>query len=267
MKKGVCELSGYKRFVSYMYRYVQGDKRDNVGYARIENYNDKCKITIHIKELKKQDEEASVYLFHREKDKLEGIYLNKIIFNKGIGEFQDTTNSQKIVNSSYDFSDISGIIIYVNKERFWGTEWDGSPIDITQFQIGEEKLVFAANVNETDIQKLERQFFSFTRVYPFVDEQVQCIGVEPNNLSDIHSTWNQWEDNDFLLHGYGRFRHILVGRQPKEKEYEYFLGIPGIYRDEEERIANKYGFKQFIPRGKENAQYGDFGYWCANVTI
>lgn len=251
-----------------MYRYVQGDKRDNVGYARIENYNDECKITIHIKEAKKQDQEADVYLLHREQDKLEGIYLDKIIFNNGVGDYQDTINSKKIVNSSYEFSDISGIIIYKSKERFWGTEWDGSPIDIAQFQIGEEeKLVFAANVNETDIQKLERQFFSFARIYPFVDEQVQCIGVEPNNLSDIHNAWSQWEENDFLLHGYGRFRHILVGRKPKEKEYDYFLGIPGIYRDEEERIADNYGFTQFIPRGKENAQYGDFGYWCANVTI
>lgn len=262
-------MSGYKRFVSYMYRYVQGEKRDNAGYARIENYKDECKITIHIKELKKQNQDAKVYLFHREKDKLEGIYLNDISIKDGVGEFQNATNSKKIVNSSYSFSDISGIIVYINKDRFWGTEWDGKPIDICQFHIigEEEKLVFAANVNETDIQKLERQFFSFTRMYPFADEQVECISVEPNDLSDIHENWKQWEENDFLLHSFGRFRHMIVGRRPKEKEHEYFLGIPGIYRDEEERIADRYGFTQFIPRGKENAQYGDFGYWCTNVTI
>lgn len=261
-----------------MYRYVRGEKRDNTGYARIENYENDIKITIHLKDVTNQRKEAKVYLFHREKNKLEGIYLDKITFENGIGELQIITKSKNVVKSSYEFSDISGIMVYMTSERFWATEWDGGqPIDISQFCFEKseneledestEDLVFAANVEETDIQKTERQFLSFAKIYPFVEEDVECVGVKPNNLSDIHEEWRKWEENDFLLHGYNRFRHIIVGRKPKEKGYEYFLGIPGIYINQEERIANSYGFAQFVPENKENAQYGDFGYWCTNVTV
>lgn len=256
---------------------MRGEKRDNVGYARIENYGKESKITIHLKDMNKQEKEAKVYLFHRNQTKLEGVYLEEIKFCNGIGDFQIITKTKNVMKSSYEFSDISGIIIYMTSELFWGTEWDGQPIDISQFCFGEsedelndeskDELVFAANVEGTDIQKIDRQFLSFAKIYPFAEKEVECVEVEPNNLSNIHEGWKKWEENDFLLHGYGRFRHIVVGRRPREKGYEYFLGIPGIYRNQEEQIANSYGFVQFIPGNKENAQYGDFGYWCTNVTI
>ena len=36
---------------------MRGEKRDNVGYARIENYGKESKITIHLKDMNKQEKE------------------------------------------------------------------------------------------------------------------------------------------------------------------------------------------------------------------
>lgn len=141
-KREYVKLARYKRFVSYMYRYVHGEKRDNSGYARIENYEQESKITIHLKDVGKQDKEAKVYLFHRNNEKLEGIYLDKILFHNGIGEFQVAIKNKNVVKSSYEFSEISGIIIYMTSQCFWATEWDGQPIQIRQFSLDdvEEEL-------------------------------------------------------------------------------------------------------------------------------
>ena len=39
-------MSGYQRMVSYLYRYEKGIKGKNVGYARIELRNGKCRVTV-----------------------------------------------------------------------------------------------------------------------------------------------------------------------------------------------------------------------------
>ena len=71
-------MSVYKRFVSYMFRYENGIKKDNAGYARIENYDEECRIQIHIKDVIKREQKASVYLFYRENDRIQGIFMREI---------------------------------------------------------------------------------------------------------------------------------------------------------------------------------------------
>lgn len=121
-------MSVYKRFVSYMFSYENGRKKDNVGYARIENYNDECRIHIHIKDMVKREQKASVYLFYREEGRMQGIFIKEMRILDGIGECKITTDSKNLGDSGCDFETVGGIIVYITANRFWGTEWDDKPI-------------------------------------------------------------------------------------------------------------------------------------------
>ena len=330
-------MSVYKRFVSYIFSYENGIKKENVGYARIENYNEQCRINIYMKLDIKREQKASVYLFYREKEKMQGIFMKEMKIKDGVGNCKLIVENEQLGDCCCSFEDIGGIIIYVTANRFWGTEWDDKPIykfeppkmlleeqekvleieDRKETKI-EAKKIEAKQIEEAEIkveakkeeikskpeepmlqvavlrgkremngydcedreeknvclektwncgadEKREDCFKSYTKIYPFYEQDKECIGIGPQDLTKISPILEMWKNNDFLLHGYGRFRHILLLR--KKDGTQYFIGVPGMYRTSEQQLASKYGFSMFIPMKKREAQYGDFGYWCAMVKM
>ncbi len=365
-------MSVYKRFVSYIFNYENGVKKENIGYARIENYNGQCRISIYMKLANKREQKAKVYLFYRKLGKVKGIFIKEMLIKDGVGNCKITTESEKIGNSSFRFEDIGGIILYVTANHFFGTEWDDKPIygfepetelkevlqgeksekeekqvveqkkeivesiqvaekienlkkieitekieDVKKIEIEEriehtekietpqkaevleqvyvsdkenkqEQLLQAAvlenkqtkNWNE-ECREEEKRYFenvleceqekkdcfdNYTKIYPFYEANKECIGICPKDLESISPILKQWKDNEFLLYGYGRFRHIILLRKRGENE-EYFIGVPGMYRPKEKELAITYGFSMFVPMKKKKADYGDFGYWCTMVEI
>lgn len=264
-------MSGYKRFVSYIFSYENGVKKENVGYARIENYNEQCRINIYMKDAVKRDQKASVYLFYRDEGKIQGIFMKEITITNGFGDCKIITESENIGGTNCSFENIGGIIVYVTANRFWGTEWDDKPI----YGFEPEKELKAAVLEEVQLEEVqieEKHYFEkdcfedYTKVYPFYEQDKECIGVTPEDLETISPILGEWKNNDFLLYGYGRFRHIILLRK-KDDASEYFIGVPGMYRPSEEKLAVTYGFSMFVPMRKEQAEDGDFGYWCTLVEM
>src|SRR5690554_8148373 len=68
-------LADYKRFVSYMYEYVNGVKKKNVGYARVEIRNGECRFTIHMQLEGLLEGIFPTYLIHRPDEEMDLIYL------------------------------------------------------------------------------------------------------------------------------------------------------------------------------------------------
>ncbi len=288
-------MSVYKRFVSYMFRYENGVKKDNVGYARIENYNEECRIHIHIKDAVKREQKAGVYLFYRDNDRIQGIFIKEMTILDGIGECKITMEGKNIGDSTCNFEDIGGIIVYMTANRFWGSEWDDKPIygfepklsktkETRQAEAKEEVFEEKERLEEVEtlVEKLEEEeeielqaavleqkedcFSAYTKLYPFYEQDKECIGVSPMELCEISPVLEEWQKNDFVQYGYVRFRHIILLRKKGDSE-NCFIGVPGMYRPREEQMAVTYGFDKFVPVRKECAEYGDFGYWCAEVTL
>ena len=42
-------MSDYKRFVSYIYGYKQGEKRENTGFVKVNARGGECKIWVHVR--------------------------------------------------------------------------------------------------------------------------------------------------------------------------------------------------------------------------
>ncbi|HHV09308.1 MAG TPA: hypothetical protein GXX75_03385 [Clostridiales bacterium] len=121
-------MADYKRMISYMYQYENGVKRRNVGYARIESKNGQLKITLHMQLLGQLDSIFPTYLIQRDKHNMELIYLGDSVLKGQMLDSKLTADAENIMNSGYRLSDTGGLLLFLNENVFFGTEWDDTPI-------------------------------------------------------------------------------------------------------------------------------------------
>jgi hypothetical protein len=121
-------MADYKRMISYMYQYENGVKRRNVGYARIEGKNGQLKITLHMQLLGQLDSIFPTYLIQRDKHNMELIYLGDSVLKGQMLDSKLTADENNIMNSGYSLTDMGGLLIFLNENVFFATEWDDTPI-------------------------------------------------------------------------------------------------------------------------------------------
>lgn len=156
-------MADYKRLVSYIYNYDSGIRQKNVGFSRVESKNGQCKVTIHITASLSSQESLKVYLFRRTGSQMEGIYFGDMNVKNGTGDFKVETNTYSLMGSPYSLEDISGVLLLVNKAKFFGSQWDDEPIQINNFFV-------------YDAKKREEER---------VDRLVKDIHVEPQNVNEM----------------------------------------------------------------------------------
>ena len=126
-------MSEYKRWISYIYYYDNGEKKNNIGYARAETRGAKTKITVHINVLSVALP-METYLLIRKDGTLKGIPLGQIAMDKGVGHGVYNTDTNNIEGTGYGIADIDGLLIMCNKEKFYASEWKDNPISIEGFE-------------------------------------------------------------------------------------------------------------------------------------
>ena len=132
-------MADYKRLVSYIYNYEYGQRKNNVGFSRVESRNEKCKVTIHVRLSVASNQPVKVYLIHRDGGTLEGVLLGEMFSKNGTGDFRVETDSSSLMGTRYGLEDICGIILYVSQNLFLGSQWDDKPISLTDFFAYDEK--------------------------------------------------------------------------------------------------------------------------------
>jgi DNA-binding XRE family transcriptional regulator len=110
-----------------MYQYENGVKKKNVGYARVEARDGQCKITLHLQLPGLLDSIFPTYLIQR-KNNTELIYLGDSILKNQIMDSKLTASDTNIMGTGYGLSDIGGILLFLNNNVFYATEWDDRPI-------------------------------------------------------------------------------------------------------------------------------------------
>lgn len=128
VSKGVNFLADYKRMVSYMYQYEKGVKKKNVGFARIEIRGGQIKLTLHMQLLGQLDSIFPTYLIQRDKDGMELIYLGDSMLKSQVMDSKLIANENNVMESGYNFSAFSGILLFLNEDIFYATQWDERPI-------------------------------------------------------------------------------------------------------------------------------------------
>lgn len=121
-------MTDYKRFVSYMYVYTNGIKRKNVGYARVETRNGECKFTIYIHMDGLAEGIFPTYLIHRPAGEMDLIYIGDSIVKNQIMDSRLTVNENNVMDSGHKFSEMGGILLFLNSGVFYATQWDDKPV-------------------------------------------------------------------------------------------------------------------------------------------
>lgn len=293
-----------RQFIQYLYEYGQGRRLRNVGFVKAELDEGGSVIHIHGKGLRLQGETSlQLYLFYEDEGRYVGILQGEIQnINPAVNYRLSYTKDDVGVPENY--GRICGVLLISQTGQRYVATWNGMDVPIEQMQVWQapqedasvelEETVEAAQevideepgeVTETlnlDVQ----EDVSVTKEEEFDPEEMLCIeAVEPDEDSG-EGEWKitkiqrneismlprcEWRlaNNNFLLHGYYNYRHlVLIDNGDILK-----LGVPGIYHEKEARAAAAFGFPEFV--GEEDTNLNlepeecnpgqQFGYWCRQV--
>lgn len=95
---------------------------------------------------------------------------------------------------------------------------------------------------------------------PFSEKNITCIKIELKDIRELPRKYWYLGNNSFLLHGFFNYRYLVLGKieeDNEDNEDKWFLGVPGIYQNQERVMAIIFGFPEFMPEQVENR----FGCW------
>lgn len=309
-------MSDYKRFISYIYEYVQGEKRESVGFVKVNARDGICKIQIHMKGFYVRGQQPyRAYVFTQRREQLAGQLLGELESRNGVLEWNGASATEHLMNGSLGLEESRGIYIE-GEEHIYAAQWDDYPVDVERFmplgrsarqglaesdgrmdpQLEEkeaellkaaeleqeagnpaqkpkesEKIVELEEKAEERRDTREEQWKYLEKRFPvmqYVDGSgavMSSIRLDPQSLTKVPR--DKWElgNNSFLLHGIYQYRHLLLLRRKAENEITYYIGVPGVYNDQEQMMASMFGFQEFRMLKEPGARQGSFGYWCRTL--
>ncbi len=124
-------MAEYRRWISYIYTYENGEKRQNAGYVRSELRNGQVRITLYM-DTKPEKEELYVCAYRVHGEQSEGIQLGRLQLCTGKEEFRIEQEAECFTEGEWKFKQViqnGGLLIFPKKavgqaEYFaaaWGT--------------------------------------------------------------------------------------------------------------------------------------------------
>lgn len=305
-------MSDYKRFISYIYEYVQGEKRESLGFVKVNARDGICKIHIHMRGFYTRGQRpCEAYVFTQKRERLLGLPLGELEDKNGALEWSGVTETDNLMKGGFGLEESQGIYIE-GEDHIYAAQWNDFPVDVERFEplrrsvrqtVGgisegtapekereQEEAVRAAQIaleapaEETAVQEMtepekpgkkpdsrQEQWEYLTRHFPvmqYVDGEgavMSSIRLDPKSLTRVPR--DKWElgNNSFLLHGIYHYHHLLLLRRQAEEEITYYIGVPGVYSDQEQMMASMFGFQEFRMLKDPGAGKGAFGYWCRTL--
>lgn len=114
-------MSQYQRMVSYLYRYEDGVKKNNTGFARIELRGDICRVTVQLRDA--LTEQPEVAFFRQEPQGMQKIPVGHLSGSGNMFRCRIETSSNNVMSTGYLFSDMDGLIIYIRDSLYYATTW------------------------------------------------------------------------------------------------------------------------------------------------
>lgn len=290
-------MSGIQRFVTYLYLYEGNEKIRNTGFAKVEIRGDQCRLEIHIKSAGLVSTASPIYLFSREDQIMHAIEIGRMNLQDGNGDYKALLKSVEIGHSPYGMRDMKGIVILVNNQNMFASQWDDGSILRENIQVWEPKLTLPSipdaepvtiKATEMPMRKFQKEVLrpqeSLLDAYLRLQKKIEdvdilqsekgqnCgIHIELRDIRELPKRYWYLGNNSFLLHGFFNYRYLFLGKRMVDGTETIFLGVPGVYSSQECVMAALFGFPEFLPENQvqfeqskqENEQEQEaFGYWC-----
>lgn len=277
-------MAGIKRFITYIYAYENGTKGINAGFAKVEIRGNECRIEVHLRGTPIRMGRDQVYLFKEEGGQMLAFPMGEMRMIKGSGDYGTIIKADQIGGSEYSFAEMDGMVFAGEEGAIAMTRWtEGKPFAVKtenirlweppRFDVGgtenqkeDEKENAAEELHATEMPM--RNIFPkfvwvdtwerFKNTYPYFtlpeDKNVECVRIELKDLRELPRKYWYLGNNSFLLHGFFNYRYLVLGKLEEDK---WFIGVPGIYQQQERVMAAIFGFPEFMTTDHIN----QFGYW------
>ena len=177
-------MSEYKRFVSYVYEYRNGEKKHSCGFCRAEVRGGQCKLELHMKFSPFPYTPAfQVYTFAAGKERPVGIPLGEAAYTRGTvyGLFHLPARE---IGGRYDFQQLGGLIVQSDTGGLYATSWTDLPFNPENFLVQEDAMENTPEIDsESDAESISRNTEPAAKPTQEAASDMAAISI-PKNASD-----------------------------------------------------------------------------------
>lgn len=116
-------MAEYKRLITYAYNYESGQRRQNVGHARVEVSGSDVKIKFDIKVPSLSGKQLTIYFYKRIRGGIQLVSFGEISVVNGIADQKLSFTSKNLGNTSLNFDEVNGFILYYNSSKSIVADW------------------------------------------------------------------------------------------------------------------------------------------------
>ena len=129
-------MSGYRRFIAYVYEYQQGRKGAGKGFIKVEAKNGVCRIWYKLAGIfGKGEGTAEVIGYVREGDRFRGVRLGRWTSAGSSAEFEQELAEENLNGSGYSLNELCGLLLLTDMGEVYGSGWDDRPLNPGEIQL------------------------------------------------------------------------------------------------------------------------------------
>ena len=284
------ETVNFRRFLSYIYAYEDEVKLRNVGFVKAQMRMEQVQLQVCVNGITQMGgRPLELCLLDR---LLQKIPVAMISLQNGHGEYRGSSTLENCFGSGMHFSEIYGLCLQGTGSRryYYMTLWRERPKpaafreDDGGFEAVESLLSRqtkeVSQKGKTSVEKGLNLWKKLCSVYPSIEIQPtqlpmcgfddakgppklgEAIRIQPNDIGRLPR--NNWilAQNSFVLHTYNYFHQLILFRIESEDALSsrWFIGLPGDFNEQEQMVAEVFGFKRYLPC--ENG-----GYWYSEIMM
>lgn len=125
-------MADYRRFIAYIYEYINGDKENNAGFVKVESRTGVCRLQIQLQGITRGDTNLRVDGFVRTRNGVEIIPLGICNVNEAMAEFKGNTPHKNFGNSEFGLDQIGGMYLEGDRGSIFATAWDNDNVDVEE---------------------------------------------------------------------------------------------------------------------------------------
>lgn len=128
-------MAGYRRFVAYVYEYQKGRKGRNCGFIRVEAWEERCRMEIHLLcPGLLPGVRCDVFGFVRNAGLMDGSLIGFCRTEESRADCVIETDRNHMGNVGISLDQMGGMVLVTENGAFFGTEWDDQPVRPENFR-------------------------------------------------------------------------------------------------------------------------------------
>lgn len=180
-------MKQYRRMICYLYEYIGGEKGQNVGYVRLEQRGEQCRVQLQMRvgDAKTLPE---VQLF---KKRTSGMYIlpvGNVQEQKGQWVYRLEGESDHLLGTDCSLEEMDGVILPVDEKYYYASTWNLETIPMgernlfpTTTLVAEQESAFATTTPQTMQSQMTEKPVPMEKQKP-EEEMETTVGYESEEL-------------------------------------------------------------------------------------